>query len=291
MGAIIGLGVALGVILIVLGITTPPAARTPKPSRLSRLIDRSGTTGVSVSGVVAACGGIGVVAALIALVLTAVPIIALICAVAFGSLPIVILRRRAHRRSRDLRSSWPDAVDTLASAVKAGMSLPEAVADLAERGPESLRPAFGAFTREYRATGSFATALTTLSEELRDPVADRVVASLRIAREVGGSDLGTVLTTLSAFLRADARTRGEIEARQSWTVNAARVAVAAPWITLLLLCTRPEAVQAYSTPAGGLIIAGSAVLSVVAYRIMIAIGRLPDDPRLVTPPQRTAVGA
>lgn len=291
MGAILGLGVALGVILVVLGVTTPPAAKTPKVSRLSRLIDRSGATGASASGVIAACVGVGIVAALLALVLTAVPIIALICAVALGSLPIVILRRRANRRTRELRSSWPDAVDTLASAVKAGMSLPEAVADLAERGPDSLRPAFVAFTREYRATGSFASALTTLSDELRDPVADRVVASLRIAREVGGTDLGTVLGTLSAFLRADARTRGEIEARQSWTVNAARVAVAAPWITLLLLCTRPEAVAAYSTPAGGLIIAGSAALSVVAYRVMIAIGRLPDDPRLVTPPQRSVVGA
>ena len=42
-----------------------------------------------------------------------------------------------------------------------------------------------------------------------------------MARQVGGSELGRLLRTLSAFLRADARTRGEIEARQSWTVNAA----------------------------------------------------------------------
>lgn len=281
MGALLGLGVAVGVILIGLGLTAPRQRTVRAPSKLGRLIDRAGASRVTPSGVVAASVGLGLFAALLAMVATAVPIVALIAGVAAGSLPVFVLRRRALRRTRQLRSSWPDAVDTLASAVKAGMSLPESVADLAERGPEPLRPAFGAFARDYRATGSFALALDTLAEEMRDPVADRVVAALRIAREVGGSDLGTVLMTLSSFLRTDARTRGEIEARQSWTVNAARVAVAAPWVTLLLLCTRPEAVAAYSTPAGGFIIAGAAVMSVLAYRVMIAIGRLPQEPRLV----------
>jgi tight adherence protein B len=281
MGAILGLGLGLGLVLILLGLTTPAAVRAPRASRLSRLIDRAGVTRATPSSVTAACVGVGLVAGFLALVITAVPIIALIAGVAIGWLPIMILRRRANRRSRELRSSWPDAVDTLGSAVKAGMSLPEAVADLAERGPVALRPAFAAFTREYRASGSFSTALFTLSDQLRDPVADRVIASLRIAREVGGTDLGRVLATLSGFLRVDARTRGEIEARQSWTVNAARVAVAAPWVTLLLLCTRPEAVAAYSTPAGALIIIGAAGLSALAYRLMIGIGRLPEDPRVV----------
>ncbi len=289
MGALVGLGCGLGVLLVLLGVTTPRIARQRRPSRWQRLIDRSGTSRVTPGGLLATCVGVGLVAALVALVFTAVPIIALIAGIAVGYAPIITLRRRASRRSRALRGSWPDAVDTLASAVKAGMSLPEAVADLAQRGPEALRPAFAAFTAEYRATGSFAGALATLSEELRDPVADRVVAALRIAREVGGADLGRVLGALSMFLRADARTRGEIEARQSWTVNAARVAVAAPWVTLLLLSTRPEAVAAYSTTGGAVVIMGSAVLSVIAYRVMISIGRLPDDPRIVKDP--TQVGA
>lgn len=289
MGALLGLGVGLGVILIVLGLTTPASSRVRRPSRWQSLIDRSGASRVTPGGLLASCVGVGLVAALVALVFTAVPIIALIAGVAVGYAPVITLRRRAARRSLALRASWPDAVDTLASAVKAGMSLPEAVADLAHRGPEALRPAFLAFTNEYRATGSFAAALTTLSDYLRDPVADRVVAALRIAREVGGADLGRVLGALSSFLRADARTRGEIEARQSWTVNAARVAVAAPWVTLLLLSTRPEAVAAYSTTGGAIVIAGSAILSVVAYRVMISIGRLPDDERIVK--DVTRVGA
>ena len=280
-GALIGLGVGLGAILIVLGVSVPRATRDARVSRLRGLIDRAGLERVSPSGVVAGCAGLALVAGLVVLAISGVAVVGLLAAVVAGYLPLAILRRRARTRSVALRSAWPDAVDMLSSAVRAGMSLPEAVIDMGVRGPEALRPAFRSFAADYRASGSFALALAQLKDLLRDPVADRVIVSLGIAREVGGSDLGRVLATLSDFLRQDARARGEIEARQSWTVNAARVAVAAPWITLLLLCTRPETVAAYSTTAGAAILIGSAVLSVVAYRVMTAIGKLPDEPRVL----------
>ena len=280
-GALLGLGVGIGALIIVLGITGPGRKREPRASGLHRLIDRAGLERVGPSGVIGACVGLGVVAGLLTLAISGVAVVGVLAALVAGFLPIGVLRRRARARSIALRSAWPDAVDMLCSAVRAGMSLPEAVIDMGSRGPEALRPAFTSFAADYRASGSFALALEQLKDSLRDPVADRVIVSLGIAREVGGSDLGRVLATLSDFLRQDARARGEIEARQSWTVNAARVAVAAPWITLLLLCTRPETVAAYSTATGAVILIGSALLSVVAYRVMTAIGRLPDEPRVL----------
>ena len=112
-------------------------------------------------------------------------------------------------------------------------------------------------------------------------MADRIVESLRIAREVGGSDLGRLLRTLSAFLREDSRTRAELETRQGWTVNAARLAVAAPWIVLAMLALKGNSLSAYSSPAGWVILAVGAALCVVAYRAMVWIGRLPDEERVL----------
>lgn len=280
-GALIGLGLGLGALLVMLGVLTPGSVREPRTSRLRRVIDRSGLDRVSPSAIVGACAVLAIVSGLLVVAISGIAVLGLVAAAVFGYLPVAALRRRARSRGVALRSAWPDAVDMLGSAVRAGLSLPEAVIDLGVRGPEALRPAFRSFAADYRATGSFALALEDLKERLGDPVADRVIVSLGIAREVGGTDLGRVLATLSDFLRQDARARGEIEARQSWTVNAARVAVAAPWITLLLLCTRPETVAAYSTPTGALIILGSAVMSIVAYKVMTAIGRLPDEPRVL----------
>jgi tight adherence protein B len=48
---------------------------------------------------------------------------------------------------------------------------------------------------------------------------------------------------------------------------------------LLLLASRPEAALAYNTPAGLVLIVGGLAVSAIAYRIMIALGRLPEERR------------
>ena len=113
-------------------------------------------------------------------------------------------------------------------------------------------------------------------------MADRIVEALRLAREVGGSDLGRLLRTLSAFLREDARTRGELETRQGWTVNAARLAAAAPWVTLALLVAAPGGGRGLRLRerASSCSCAARSV-TFVAYRLMIRIGRLPADARVL----------
>jgi len=278
MGALVGLCMAIGILLLAMA-GGRQSLGSPRRGRLQALIDSSGLLHATPSTVISAAVAAGVMSGVCALLVTSVPVVALIAALLAAALPFLILRRRARKRALELRGAWPDAVDSLASAVRAGMSLPEALAELSTRGPVALRPAFARFGAEYRVSGSLSSALDSLQGDLADPVADRVVASIRIARDVGGTDLGLVLRTLSSLLRADMRTRGEIEARQSWTVSAARLAVAAPWITLVLLCTRPEAATAYRSAMGAVILVVSACLTVVAYRVMLVIGRLPVEPR------------
>ena len=98
---------------------------------------------------------------------------------------------------------------------------------------------------------------------------------------MGGSDLGRLLRTLSTFLREDGRTRAELETRQGWTVNAARLAVAAPWVVLAMLSTRPESIRAYASATGTLVLVVGAAVCTVAYRVMVHIGRLPEDERVL----------
>ncbi len=284
MGAVIGLGFGLGLLLVLAPLVSGPKKHRSRPRRVSRLdglIHAAGIPRLSRAGFMGASVGSAVVVAAAVLIITAVPMVAVLAGIAAASVPFVLLRRRIAQQSKARQQSWPDAVDQLASAVRAGLALPEAVADLSRRGPASLRLSFMEFDAEYRATGSFPRALDALQDALADPVADRVCASLRIARDVGGSDLGQVLRTLSALLREDLRTRGEIAARQSWTVNAARISVAAPWLTLALLSTRPEAVAAFTTWTGTAVLAGAAVVSVVAYRLMRILGRLPVPERVI----------
>jgi tight adherence protein B len=281
-GAFVGLLLGLGLLLIWRsGPRAPRRSQTRVITARVELLRQAGVDGVGpvqllgaqVLCALLACGAV--------LLLTSTVAVA-VCFGAFAFfLPVVLLRRLRRRRQLALRDLWPEAVDNLASAVRAGMSLPEGLSALGERGPAVLRPAFARFGTAYRASGRFGDCLDALRDDLADPVGDRICETMRVAREVGGSDLGTVLRTLSELLRSDARTRAELETRQGWIVNAARLAVAAPWLVLLLLGTQSQTLQAYDSAGGSVLLAIGAAVCVVAYRVMLRIGRLPEDRRVL----------
>lgn len=260
----------------------PPRAAARRASRVRELLDAAGWREVPVPVLPAACLLAGVLAAVVVTGTSGVLVLGAAAGCAATVLPVLGLRQRVRRRRQDTAAQWPDVVDTLASAVRAGSSLPEAVCGLASRGPQSLRPAFARFAAGHRASGAFDTELRRLQEELADPVFDRLAATLRMTRQVGGSDLGTTLRTLSGYLREDQRTRGELLARQSWTVSAARLAVAAPWIVLALLATRPGTLEAFDSSAGALVLLVGTVVSSGSYAAMSRLGRLPTTRRVLS---------
>jgi tight adherence protein B len=285
MGVVVGLLLGVGLFCLWWSCWTPSPPRSRSPGgwhdRALDTLNQAGLESVSVRTMAVTCAGLGLTSFAGVLALSGVPAIAVCFAVMATWAPVAVVRGRARRRRERLREVWPEVVDNLASGVRAGLSLPEALAQIADRGPASLRPAFAAFAVDYRTSGRFGDSLDALKERLADPVADRICEALRITREVGGTDLGRLLRSLSAFLREDARTRSELEGRQSWTVYAARLAVAAPWIVLALLATRAESVAAYAQPAGVIVLAAGAASTVVAYRLMVRIGRLPEEARVL----------
>jgi tight adherence protein B len=283
-GAFVGLIAGIGLLLIWRSGPRAPQRHSAGPgwaTRRSELIRQAGISSVSSVQLLGLQLFAAVLAGLVVQLVTATAAVAA-CFAAFAFVgPLAVVRRMRQRRQIALRELWPEAIDNLASAVRAGMSLPEGVSGLGVRGPEPLRPAFARFGVAYRASGRFAECLSALKHDLADPVGDRVCETLRVAREVGGSDLGTVLRTLSELLRVDARTRAELETRQGWTISAARLAVAAPWIVLLLLGSQSSTLQTFDSSGGVLLLAIGAAVCLVAYRIMVRIGRLPEEPRVL----------
>ena len=284
MGALVGLGVGCGLLLIWSAFALPstPRVTTRPDGRVAQLLARAGLGEVSVSGFVLLCLATGLVTAFVMQAVSGTPPVALVFGAIAGWLPVATVSARARRRQRELAEVWPEAVDNLVSGVRAGMSLPDALAGLGARGPEPLRAAFDQFALDYQVTGRFGESLDRLKARLADPVGDRVVEGLRVAREVGGGELGRLLRNLSGYLREDARTRSELESRQAWTVNGARLAVASPWLVLLFMSFQSEVIRRYASPGGVLVLAVGAGLCVVAYRLMMRIGRLPAEKRILS---------
>lgn len=284
-GGLLGLLMGAGLLLIWRS-REPAPTRGPRTSgftvRRNDVLRRAGLHGANSTQLLLIQLVTGLASTIVVLLTTSTVTISLAFGLFGALLPWVLVRRLERKRRSDLRAVWPEVVDNLVSAVRAGLSLPEALSGLAVRGPEVLRQPFAEFAARYRSNGRFMACLDALKEELADPVADRIIETMRVAREVGGTDLGRVLRTLATFLREDARARAELETRQGWTVNAARLAVAAPWAVLLLLATQQTTLIAYDTPVGTGLLIGGGVVCVVAYRLMLRIGRLPEEPRVLS---------
>jgi tight adherence protein B len=275
MGVLIGLMFGVGLLTVWLAATdlAPP---TTRPGSVEAVASITSMAPQVRSAVLSAVG-----CAAVALLATGLPVAAAMAACLGAALPRLVRRRKAARTLVIRREAWPEVIDSLVSGVRAGMALPEAVASVAVRGPECLRPPFQQFADDYRSSGRFVESLTRLRDRLADPVADRIVEALLTARDIGGTDLGQMLRTLADFVRQDLRLRGEAEARRSWTVNGARLAVAAPWLVLILLCTRPDAAQAYQTVLGMIVLASCAASCALAYYLMTKIGKLPVEERVL----------
>nr|WP_314843768.1 type II secretion system F family protein [uncultured Microbacterium sp.] len=282
MTLLLGALLAAGVLLTVSPWLWPPRSGRVPPAHhgpFTRMLEEAGLSAVRPRTLAVVMTAAGSLSAAVVWLVTGMAVLAVLAALAGGSAPVAMLRARRVRLRKVRRQLWPDVCDLLVAAIRVGLSLPDAVASLADSAPSVMRPAFAVFARDLRATGRFDSSLDRLKSSLADPIADRIIETLRMARQVGGTELTGVLRSLSASVRADAALRGEVEARQSWIRGAALLGAVAPWVILGLLVLRPEGADAYGTPEGVLVICLGAAVSVVAYRIMIRVGRLPEPGR------------
>lgn len=280
MSFVIALVASAGTFFLFDGLTADRRPPRPWATRTRRLLAEAGMHDTSPGRFLALSIGSALMALFVIAGLMGSLVVAIAAAIPAGLTPRSLVQARRRKRAERLRDAWPDAIANLIASVRAGISLPEACAAQAQGDAERLRSGFDAFRRSYRATGSFSLAIDELRRVLADPIADRVAVSLAIAHEVGGSDLVRTLRALGDFVRDDLRIRREIHARWSWTVTAARVAAAAPWLVLLMMATRPEAARAYNSAAGATVIALGSAATLVGYRLMLRAARLPDQKRL-----------
>ncbi|WP_312678501.1 type II secretion system F family protein, partial [Microbacterium sp.] len=252
-----GAVLAAGILLVVSPWLWPAGVRrevAPSHGRVNRMLQEAGFAHAPTGRPVLIAVVLAAVGAAVAWLVTGLPAVALVAAVAAGWSPFAWLRARGRRLRRSRRALWSDVCELLISSARAGMSLPDAVSALAVSGPPPLRGAFARFAADMAASGHFDSSALRLKAALADPASDRIIETLRMARQVGGTELISVLRALSASVRADATLRAEVEARQSWVRGAAVVGVVAPWVVLGLLAIRPEGAAAYATTGGVVVV-------------------------------------
>jgi tight adherence protein B len=283
LGIFLGASAGLGIFLIVSSKLWPKKERVERvlaPSKFSRGLNETALQlGMKPSVLLALIVVLAVIGGPLAWAITGVAVLSLVLAFTAGALPLMFAAGRRAAARKALRNQWPDVVDALISAIRSGANIPDAVISLAGFSARAISTPAALFAQDYKVSGNFELAVMDLKVRWANPNGDRIIETLRLGRELGGTEITTVLASLGSHLRAESALRQEVEARQGWIRLAARIGVMAPWIVLVLLSTRSEAAQAYNSAAGIIMILIGLGVSMLAYRIMSAVGYLPEEKR------------
>ncbi len=196
-----------------------------------------------------------------------------------GAIPIVIVeaRRRSARRRATARIAlrWPDFLAIVRGRIATGEPLPDAVRVAA-------RSIGGQFSRLDRSWGgSFADGLREVQAEWQEPIADRVLTTIRVATETGGAHVDAVLSSLALSLADEIRVRRAHQAAVAQQQMTAGVALVAPWLILALsLSTNPQASFEFSTSTGHLVLTVGAFATAIGYWLARRAARLSEPPRV-----------
>lgn len=197
-----------------------------------------------------------------------------------STLSYVASRHMEDKRSWQLFEVLPEIIDHIISGVQSGLSLNESLISLEDRGPKVSQRIFAKFKESAFAGDSFEKSTLILQEEFSLAASDQLFESLVFAKNLGGSELLSLLRQLGDFTRQDLTLRREISAKQGWIKNSAHLSAGAPWLLLLLLSAQPATAAAFKSPSGVLILGIGVFLTLIAYLWMGRLSRLPEPTRI-----------
>ncbi len=175
------------------------AARMRWGRGLADLINQSGSE-VGVSTILVLSVGLGLVIGLIAAVASRQPWALLPGGLAGAAAPFLVLMRKRTRRMARFEEQFPEALDLLSRAIRAGHAFTTAMGMVADEAPDPIGPEFKKTFEEQNFGISLKDALANLAERM--PLIDVrfFVTAVLIQRETGGN-LSEILDNLSHVVR------------------------------------------------------------------------------------------
>lgn len=284
MPLILSLTFAVGLLLVFLSATTrwtPVRDEQPRRPVLRAFLDRNGAGQVGVRDFALLSAATGIALALATELALGWPMVSAAALLLGITLPAWYLTNRRQRERTALQSALADAVDSLRSAVRSGMSVEEALAALARHGPKVLRPPLTDLARDLRVSG-FEGAIRRTRERVADPIFDMVAAALLMSHRVGGRNLSTVLEALSRSVRQTIQVEQELRAHQAKNVLSARIIAALPLVLILLIRgLNPGYLDVFSSATGQAILALCLLSVAIGYAGMLRATRLPGEERVL----------
>ncbi|NKQ55578.1 pilus assembly protein TadB [Amycolatopsis sp. K13G38] len=219
LAGVLGVGFALGVLLVILGVRgqDPEQARMPSrwAQRFERLRHATSTRWIALS--VATGVLVGTV--------TGWVVGGILTALAIGVLPRVLGRDtdQARRVARiEAVAAWTEMLrDTLSAAA----GLEQAIQATVDTAPVAIRDDIGELSVRIERGDKLADALEGLADDLNDPTADLVISALVLASQHQARQLADLLGELATEAREQVSMRLRVESGRARTRTSVRVIV------------------------------------------------------------------
>jgi tight adherence protein B len=222
------------------------------PSHVSASIDvRGWVLPVSVGAVATVVGGF--------------PIgLALGCAIVGGR--VVRRRRRVRAESARRDEQLADAIGAVVSALRAGMSLPQAIGYAANESPSPLREELAELVDQVDVGVPLGDAIAAWADHVATDDVRLVAATMDLHRRVGG-DLPAVLEQVGSSVRERVAVAREVRALTAQARLSGGILGALPvgFFAFLWLTSRAEMQAALATPAGLAVVVFGLVLDGLAF--------------------------
>ena len=222
--------------------------------------------------------GMAVAVAVVVLAATGWPVAAVLAAGAAAGLPTLSGMRRRTVDQRAVVEAIAAWTEMLRDAVASGRGVQEAVALTAPLAPAALREATLSL-RARSVRGPLAPALRSFADEVGDPMADLVAATLTLAATREVRELADLLGALARTTRQRAALRLAAEAGRAGMRTTAR-SIAGMTIVLLvgMMALQPAYLSPYATPIGQVVALAAAGWFALGFWGLSRLGR-PATPR------------
>jgi len=212
---------------------------------------------------------VGSLGALAAMMLSNMLLVALPAGAVMALLPLGYVRYRKMKRTRRFESQFPDTLDMLTNALRAGMALPVAMQVVAEESPDPVGREFAILFEENRLGLDLRDALKKLAERVDSPELHLFVIAVTMQRETGGN-LVEILEGTAAVIRDRFRILGDVrsmtgQARLSGIILGVLPLVVAGFVTVITPDYLPGLA---SDPVGRNLIVAAVLLQLSGYMLM-----------------------
>ena len=183
------------------------------------------------------------------------------------TVPWLILRNLATRRHEKIEDQLADAMVSLSSAIRAGLSLPQALDVLASQCPRPIREEFQQLHGEYQLGKTLDVCLKEARDRLKSENFALFAAAMEASRQSGGR-LNEVVERIAISVRELHRLERKILAETAESRRSALYMSLAPAAILALYWAflDPGSVERlFIEPAGQLVLVSAVLLNIVAY--------------------------